>query len=272
MIMENSQNHREITSHLKGIDFADYLSITLSDRINKNAQYSLRSFARDLDVSPGNLSDLIGKKRKFSVKMVKKICTNLALSPVISQQFLTDLVASDTLKNDKEKSSHYDQQLLSEDQFKIICEWQHFAILRLINTKDFKPSLPWIARRLGTKSLIVRDCRDRLLRAGLLEIKDGIWIDQSEGKTSYLKSDKSDQYIKRFLKTMQLLSSESIDRDPITDRNHTGMMVSLPKKSLPQAIELIKNFRRSFAELVEQNKEENDEVYYLDIGLFPITK
>lgn len=42
-----------------------------------------------------------------------------------------------------------DPNQLSMDQFAIIADWYHFAILNLINTPGFKSDISWIAKRLG---------------------------------------------------------------------------------------------------------------------------
>ena len=71
---------------------------------------------------------------------------------------------------------------------------------------------------------------------------------------------------------MKEKSAKSLDEDPIAIRNHTGMMMTLSKESLPKAKELIAEFRKSLAEVMENDKKKLDEVYFLEVGFFPLTK
>lgn len=234
----------------------------------KNSSYSLRAFARSLDVSAASLSGLLSGQRPLTQKMVCKIATGLNLSPQKTDMYLNKIFRA---KRGLIVKKAYEEQLLSEDQFLIISDWVHFAILRLIKTKDFKSNINWIAKRLNVNSILIQEAVDRLIRLELLKIDGKEWIDQSNGNTSYVKTTTTNANIKSFLKKMKLKSIHSLEIDPIEVRNHTGMMLTISEKSLPLAKELITNFRKSLAEILENDQDELDQVYFLEVGLFPIT-
>ncbi len=259
----NIENIKETHS----ISISVYLRHELSRRIQKNAKYSLRSFSRDIEIPVSTLSAILSGERMPSKKFVTKVANKLSLSPIQVQNFLMQNAG---LEN--KMSQNYADLILQEDQFKILIDWRHFAILRLIHTKNFKPDITWISSRLSSNNFHIGECVDRLKRLSLLKIENNKWTDLSEGKTSYLKSIHSDENIKSFLKSMLEKSISSIDQDDLSERNHTGMMLTISKKSLPLAVELIKTFRRSITEILEEKKIDKDDVYYLDISLFPLTK
>ncbi len=251
----------------QSIPFTVFLRHELSRRIQKNPKYSLRSFARDLNIPLSSLSMTLSGDRAPSKKFITKVSSKLNISPVQTRHFLMQNVTARTAESDCESDL-----ILREDQFKIILDWRHFAILRLLKTSTFKPDFNWIAKRLNSNPFHIEECVDRLKRLSLLKSEENKWTDTSNGKTSYLKTKHTDENIKSFLKNMLEKSIQSIDQDDISERNHTGMMLTISKKSLPLAIDLIKNFRRTLTEILEDKSIEKDEVYYLDIGFFPLTK
>jgi transcriptional regulator with XRE-family HTH domain len=68
------------TSNLK---CRDYLAQELLRRKERNPSYSLRSFARDLRLSPSCVSEILNNKRSPSPKNVRKIAEKLALDPAL---------------------------------------------------------------------------------------------------------------------------------------------------------------------------------------------
>lgn len=201
--------------------------------------------------------------------MVKRISTSLNVSPNKLQKYLEEIFFK---KNSIRPSYDYAEYIIREDQFQLISDWTHFAILRLIKTKNFKPNEKWIASRLGVNIIKIREAKERLIRTGLLSISGDVWTDQSDGSTSYVKIENTNDMIRAFLKTMLQKSTESLEKDPIEFRNHSGIMITISQKSLPMARELITNFRKSMAQLLENDQEDLDQVYFLETGFFPLTK
>ena len=247
--------------------FVEYLRRELAQRLNSNRSYSLRSFARDLDVSPTSLSSLLSGKRSISIKMIQRLALKLRLSPAMTQRFLNHQLGTKL-----SGESEFKDLVLREDQFKMLSDWKHFAILRLIKTFDFQPNEKWIANRLNSSQVQIQDCKNRLIRCGLLKVEKTKWIDISNGATQYLKTSDSDTAIRSFLRSMIELSMESLESDSINLRNHTGMMMTISRESLPLAKALITDFRRSLTEMLETDKSKKQEVYYLELGLFPLTR
>lgn len=159
-------------------DFKVYLGKELNRRSEKNPNYSLRSFAKSLDVDPSLLSKLISGKRKISDKQIEKIGTLLGLNLRQIESFKTPLNLEE---NEREAYR------LSFDQFDIICEWQHYAILEMMTLDAFRPDASWIAKVLKMKESEVCDYIERLKRVGLIVLdNDGNWEDASAGKSTHV--------------------------------------------------------------------------------------
>lgn len=63
---------------------------------------------------------------------------------------------------------------LSDDEFELLSEWQHFAIIELSKTDEFQFDPKKIALRLGIHVEEVRDSIERLQRLNFIQIKNGV--------------------------------------------------------------------------------------------------
>src|ERR1700733_8832696 len=73
-------------------DYRQYLRNVLEERTSKNAHYSLRAFARDLELSPQMLSFVLNKKRDLSPGSAAEVAERLELNPAEAAHFV-DLVS-----------------------------------------------------------------------------------------------------------------------------------------------------------------------------------
>lgn len=229
--------------------------------------YSLRAFASSLKVSPASLSGVLSGQRPLTTRMIKRICENMDLSPVQIRLFIQDSIDYGGPKPEQIKKTF----CLEDDEFRMISEWYHFAILRLMRLPQFKPNERWIAQHLSLPAIQVREAVERLVRVGLLEKKEGKWIDRSGGKTSYLIKKYTNAPAKNFQLKMLEKSAQALEEIPTDLRDHSGVMMTISENGIARAKELIADFRRSLAEILEQENNLKH-VYYLSIGFFPISK
>lgn len=251
----------------KQSSFIKFLRDAYQVRYQKNMSYSLRAFALSLKISPATLSGVLSGQRPLTPRMIKRICEGMELNPVRVRSFIQDSVASNIL-NPKELKSPL---VLEDDEFQLISEWYHFAILRLIRLPHFKPSERWIAQYLALPVIQVREAVERLERIGLLEKKGDKWIDRSGGNTSYLIKKYTNTPAKKFQLKMLEKSAHALEEVPAEIRDHSGVMMTISEKGIAQAKELIATFRRSLTEILEEDSDLKH-VYYLGISFFPLSK
>lgn len=249
--------------------FGVLLKEELEKRIKKNPRFSIRSFSRILGISAASVSRIIRGKQYPDPKLILKLSNKLGFSQKKTNQLIEDSV--------KQKLQHANlgttiTKNIDDTTFEILSSWIYYAILKLTSTAEFKPSFEWIAKRVGIDEQLAKRSVETLVLNGYLLIKDEKWIDLTYGSTSHLKTKNSNQTIKRFLLEMNQLSSNSIIRDSLEWRNHTGTMIGINRNSIPLAKELISNFRRSIEKIMESETEKPNEVYYLNIGFFPVTR
>ena len=251
-----------------GYKFRELLRQELIRRTNKNAKYSLRSFAKALGVSPAGLSMIMNGKKPVTVSFITKVSSALRLAPRDIVKYQSNLL-HEKLATDSDSKSY---QIIDLDILSIIAEWYHYAILNLIRVKGFKSQSHWIARRLGVTAPEVQSALERLIKVGMLSIdKNKNLVDTSNKFTSHVPQNRTSEAARENQRQLFKLAKEAIDTAKFEDRSHTGVTLAFDKKDLEKAKKMIAEFRREFHETFDKSKEA-DAVYHLAIGLFPLSK
>lgn len=267
--MEAELKTNKLSPRLKRRDFRHFLQDELSARCARNSNYSLRSFAKSLSISPSALSAMIKGKRPITNKMKEKLGLKLGLSLEKIQNLLAQ--PHGNTKNGTETVESDLFQQITIDTFSVISELHHYALLELMKTTDFKWDSKWIAHRLGKTVSEINIAVERLERIGLLDKDDaGNLIDSTTGFSTDIREGLSTQAQRRFQEKSLERSIEAIRMVSIEDRDNTSMTMAINTKDLPQAKKMIKEFRRRFCGRLEENSQLN-EVYQLTISFVPLS-
>jgi len=251
---------------LRPVNFRMYLQQELVGRCRKNPRYSLRAFAKALAIGPSALSDMLNGKRNITKDMTQRLGLALGLSP----SDLSEFNETKTVDFDTPRSPDFQQ--LTLDTYAIISDWYHYAILELMKVKGFKTSSSWIAKALGISKSETNVAVERLIRVGLIrKAKDGKWLDTSGGFSTNINENLTSAASKKLQKQTLELSVKALEEISVEIRNHTSMTMALNPKSLPEATEKIRRFRRSLTHFLE-NDGQPTEVYNLAISLYPLTQ
>lgn len=224
----------------------------------RNSSYSLRSFARSLGLSPSAVSELFNRKRTLSLRNRRKICEKLALDPSRSEGILTGAQTDD---------SDHQFRLLREDEFALIADWYHFAILSLseIGGVPFDPKI--IADRLGISAFESRGALERLSRLGLIvHSKRGVLT--RTDRPVRTSTDVASGALKRHHEQNLSLAEKALRETPVESRDITSITMAIDPKRLPEAKELIKAFRRKMSNFLESGNRSS--IYVLAVQLFPV--
>lgn len=222
----------------------------------KNPAYSLRAFARKLELSPSSLSEILNGKRKLSRSIASRISDRLSLDPQERADFLG-----------RDKSTRYTQ--LSMDQFHAIADWWHYGVLSLMNTQEFKPRAAWMAKRLGLPKNVIADAWTRLERLGLI-VRDETGAFR-RGQPAYRTTDDvASPALRRSHAANLDLGKLSLESDPVELRDFTAITMAIDPTKLPEAKKLIRAFQDDLSALVESG--ERTHVYKFCTQLIPLTK
>ncbi|MBV9960482.1 MAG: TIGR02147 family protein [Acidobacteria bacterium] len=185
--------------------FRLYLQTELARRCSHNRQYSLRSFALQLDVDHSTLSQVLRGKRRLTTQMIEKFGRRLNLSQEDIEAFVAQ---AELMKSGKTVMASMAQQL-TLDAVQLLSDTRHQSILELLQLEYFRPDVRWIARVLNTAPDEVNIALSRLLRLGLLEMATpDRWLDKSDS----LCRDRNDfaaQVIRKLSEQVRKLSARS---------------------------------------------------------------
>ncbi len=231
-------------------------------RKSKNSMYSMRAFARDLEIGSTSLSDILANKRKISKKNLIKIENKLSLSP------LQVKTISDEIRGDKCNGEEIIKLQMEEDTFRLIADWHYLAILNLANIKNSQADPYWISQRLGITIENAIEALERLQRLKMISVQKGKLI-RIKGPLTTTR-EISSTAIKKHHKDNLNLAYESLEKDNISLREFSSTTMSIDIKNLPKAKELLMKTKRKVANLLET--DDPNQVYVLSFQLFPLTK
>lgn len=224
-----------------------------------NARYSKRAYAKKLGISHGPLVEIMNGTRSVSPKMAIRLCARLSLSP-------KQIGLITEPENVKDFRNEYE---LKEDEFFLIADVQHFALLNLIKIKGQSHETRKLAQKMELAEDRVRSMLERLLRLELIEINEK---DQYVRTKNSIRS--SDEVlslsIKASHKAMLELAASKLDSTPVELRDFTSIVMPVNTKKIKAAKELIRKFQDDLESLLEDSKA--DEVYTFNMQLIPMTK
>ena len=247
------------TSNLEQIRIA--IQREFIDRSRKNPAYSLRAFAKYLEIDQSFLSKLLKGQRAITLDLARNIGPKLGLKPKqVDDLFLNGAAALPGFLS------------LSEDEFELLSGWHHFAIIELSKTNEFESDPNQIAKRLGIHVEEVREAIERLERLGFIKVEEDEFKVLSPN-TSWTNTQKTSDARKRFQRTLIEKSLDAIDHVPFDLRENGSVTIAINKDRLPEFKEKLKEMRKELSNYFQTNGEKNlDEVYQLTVSFFPITK
>lgn len=237
---------------------------------SRNPQYSRRAYSKKLGLSAGAISELFNGQRKVSAKLAERVAGRLALDPQERAELFEHFPKRvRRFKRGSTDSIDPNYLQLSADQFRVIGDWYHFAILTLMRSKGFKNEVNWIANRLNLSPTITRTALERLKRLEL--VHDDGQGNLKRSKTRYRTSDDvANASVRRAHSEYLDRARNALDTLPVEERDFTSLMLTLSPEQLPRAKEMIRKFQDDLAAELEASPQ--PEVYQLCIQLFPLTK
>lgn len=265
--------------HSVDSDYRNILKRQLDMRCEQNANYSLRAFARDLQVSPSRLSEILNRKQGLSRKAAIKFCHLLGLTGE-ERDYFCDLVTSQharskndretarirLLKNQAEADAYYQ---LQHDTFKVISDWYHIGILELMKLDDFVNDAKWIARRLQITPMQAELAVDRLVRVGLLAEEKGDVV--AKQNTGLLKGGVPSESIKKFHRQILGKAIDALILQSTDEREFSVNTMAIDKRHLPAAKKQIQKFQERFCSDIKSSPTK-DSLYCLSIQFFNLAR
>ena len=258
--------------------YRSWLRSEFEGRYQRNGHYSLRAFARDLEVAPSTLSLILNGKRGLSRKSAGKLCELLRWSKVDSDLFkaLVNLESYRSLAKIKVAQAQVLQmqhslrtKIVDGDTFRILSDWQHFAILQLTSLKNFQSDLTWMAKALKLPKPVVRDSVSRLQRTGLLSVQGDGKLKAAQSVT--LAPDQSAPAAFRIFHRQILQQAlQAIDEIPTGERHLNSSLIPVRETDYLAITETICKFHRKLVRDYGCANAAADSVYAFSTQYFPV--
>jgi uncharacterized protein (TIGR02147 family) len=262
-------------------DYRDLLKRELSRRKRRNSTYSLRAFARDLDLAAPRLSLILNRKQGLSRDLAMLVAQRLNWT-LQEQVFFCDLVSASDARAKKERdfaakrvrdsqAQMHSLAFIEDSLFSLISDWQHMGLLELALTKDFKFNNAWIASRLGIDEANAKATVQRLIETGLAEIsKNGKFRPTNRATTT--ADGIPSAAIREF--HLQILDKASkAVHQKIEERQFSSLVVAADQELLPEIFAKIADFRKELNQWITNHPENKkpDEVFCLGTQFFKLT-
>lgn len=236
-------------------------------RYSKNKKYSLRAYARYLNIDASHLHKFIRGKKGLSRARLALLGKKLNLS----ENWLQEVQA--TNRRGKKPSELYKQ--MDEAQIRRMQHWYYAAITELPLLRGFQPAPEWIAKKIDISVAQATEALSALQSNGIIInlpagakkknslVRPVSWSYYLPGQTSSERRENQKQFLRRAIAAM--------DEIPIERREQSSMVMATDVKNLPQARLLTQKFRRDMSRLLKKG-ENCKELYLMSISLFPLTK
>lgn len=252
----------------------DYLQFEYDLRHARRPSYSMRAFARDLQMSASGFNDFMKGRVGMSPGRVQFVSDTLNWTTARTEHF-QDLLRAKFDKDSGVKASaqaRVKQRLkigsgaLSVDEFKIISEWHHLVILELCEMRDHVTAKQ-IAKELDITSQAASQALRRLTKLKLISLQESGYK-PIESNTTFGDQVPSEairyfhsQVLERAQKALQITSMEN--------RASQSMVFSIDKKD---AGKISTEIRRSIDSIVNRyaQNSKKDSIQALTFQLFPV--
>jgi uncharacterized protein (TIGR02147 family) len=267
-------------------EYSDYRKFLMDFYAQKklaNPGYSHRVFAKQAGLSsPSHLLMIINGDRNLSIKTIEKFAEGLKLSNKEKKYF--ELLVLFNQTSDLQTKAKYFSEImtlkinskklhkLEKEQFDFLSKWFVVAIYVLVDIPGFKTDATWIAKRLGgiITSSQAMEAVESLIKLGMLEKTDDGTLKQASGAVT-VPDDTKSVAVYNYHQAMIRMAQDALRLLPVQDREMNGATISIPIDKLPELKEKIRAFRKEINRLAS-SFENPDEVFQLNIQLFPLTK
>lgn len=247
----------------------EFLQDELRRRVQSNPRYSLRSFARNLRLSPGALSEILKGRRDLSLKAVNNVAKAIGLNTEECKHLLQLAHQAKVKKSEfPALTATREQHIIDQDLFSLISEPHHFAILNLLDCEKFEWKANWIAPHLGITLLQAQMAMDLLIRLGLVAKRNGRYV----GKSEHLASSHEipSAAIRHYHRQILEKAIAALDTQEISERDISGSGFAVDPTHLPALKKEIHEFQERL--LAKYGSGKKTEVYFLEMALFKLTQ
>lgn len=239
----------------------------LDQKQKSNPSYSLRALARDFNLNSSSLSQVLRGKRTLPLKIAEFMCQRMKLDDKEKTLFMESVHRFRLTIDDIDVGILDERFMLDDSYYKVIAEWEHYAVLSLLDLEGFDSSTRSVAKRLNISEERAEEVIQNLETSELVK-------KSSTGKLLKVHKD---------VRTTEDVPSRALDESHLETlelgkeklklkkslRDFSSSTISIDMNKLPEAKTIIREFRQKMAALLKEGAK--TEVYQLAIQFYPLT-
>ena len=236
----------------------EILSEILEERILKNPSYSLRAFAKDLELSPASVSSILSKNRGLSHKMAARVAQKLPFSDIEKSRFVQLAIAQySRSKIRREKALKSLESEVSLKKIKklnvqetLLKTWHNLALLELISGESYKKTdLKLLGQKLGLSTQIVNHLVDKMLEAEILIINQDDILEDNLGNLE-IEDSPGSKILRDFHSQILEQASVALATQTSEELHSQSMIFSVNEELVPEINKEIKEFLKKINKIV----------------------
>ncbi len=256
-------------------------------RLSTNEHYSMRAFAKDLKLSPSQLSLVLAGKRGLSRTRAQLIAESLNLTALEKEVFLNQVELTYARSHSARAAAKHNlleldtkkHMLMSHEQaFHVFSEWHHFAILQVMKLNrydefcEMEGEASFLTRVLNLRAEEVLTAISRLSELSLIvkspkghfhQAIPGVVLSQEGVQTSAFKKYKKQLTQKAF---------NEMDHHDRNENSAEAILFNISTQDFPLLKEELKLFSIKMKEKYQREGEQGAHVVALTQQLHEITR
>jgi uncharacterized protein (TIGR02147 family) len=256
-------------------DYREILLDVFNSRQKKNPAYSLRAFARDIEMSHSRLSEIFSGKGELSLEKAQNIAKKLRLSAIKAADF-KDMVLIRTSEDERKKMAAsrrlasrlklLNQRNLSDDQFQIVANPKYSVVYTCMMLGFFDGSSESLVKLVDLNSIELYEILRRLERLELVGRRDGRWI----AKPFKVNVDNGipSEWVRAYHKEMLAAGRKAIDSVPMPFRYFDSLVLPIDLDRIGEIQQKMASFCQG---LLEEYCSGKDAVYGVGLQFFPMS-
>lgn len=257
---------------MEPMDYRYLLKEVFSERRSLDPKYSLRAFARDLDIEPAQLSRVLKGTHNISLQSAQNIAPRIFKQKRRQALFL-ELVLMSLAKRSKDaaavleriKRKNTSPSTLELSWIEVLADWYHIALIDLICLTNAPTETRGLAKFLGISLSEATAALERLQNLKLIEKNGDRW--QKVSSEMATPSGVPSAAIKRYHKQMIQKAMDSIDSQPVHERFLFGRTMTIKRSDLSKLEAITQDYLEQLSELSEDIVS-CDSLYQVNIQAF----
>lgn len=253
----------------------DYLELEYKRRLARRPAYSMRAFARDLQISPASLTEFMHGRQGMSLERVSSIAKILGWSEE-RKAHVWDLIQARHSRDQGQRRAallRANERLqrvpkrIRLDHFKLISDWYHIAILEFVRIRPDSSQAGAVAQSLGLSVPVAREALERLARLGFLEKADDGW--RSHIDCSHFGDEAPSEAVRAYHHQVLSLGQEALEKFTAEERQSLSVIFSGRQENLK---EMHREIREAVLSIVSRysRSDREDTIQALTLQIFPL--